>query len=414
MESAKHRFFIPFLPPDFSWETTSGKMRSEFESSNPSWVPAKLKDLLNEPQYASVMLATGVFFLMSILIHFPLNNSPQFYSDFLGSFWGRTTSSGLREVVVGIPYVTYMFEYPPICGLILWAGGWASQGNVYVFSIVEFGILLVVAVLVSHFTYQFIGYLGLNRNRQILYSVFAPSLLIYGAYNFDIVQTLFVVMSLYFFMARKQLKWSAAFLGLSVATKLSPAFLLPLFWQEIRSKNGRITYTVVMGAVVAALNVPFMIINFDTWLAGYTFLKNWGLEDSFLVWIFHNQAEWGLAKDISYGLLGLAVLSIYVLFRRRPLLVRSFMVLGAFILFSYIATPQMNLDLLPLFSLVPMIPLSLFYLFELADIGIIISWFHFQPNNVTPSVPQTFALLRQLYLAVILGILGFSKKLSKF
>src|SRR5574337_432412 len=42
----------------------------------------------------------------------PISNSPQYYSDFLDSFWARTTANGLREVVVGIPYVTYMFEYP--------------------------------------------------------------------------------------------------------------------------------------------------------------------------------------------------------------------------------------------------------------------------------------------------------------
>jgi hypothetical protein len=388
-------------------------MRSEFDSSNAGWVPAKLKDLLNDPQYTSIMLAAGVSFLVSILIHFPLNNSPQYYSDFLGSFWGRSTPGGLREVVVGIPYVTYVFEYPPICGLILWLGGWASQGNIYIFSIVEFGILLIVAVVMAHYVYQFTGYLGLNRNRQLLYSIFAPSLLLYGAYNFDIVQTLFVVMSLYFFMARKQLKLSAGFLGLAIATKLSPALLVPLFWQELRTRNERITFTVIMGAVVGALNVPFMIVNFNTWLAGYTFLKNWGLEDSFLVWIFNNQNSWGLAKDISYVLVGAAALCIYIFFRSKPLLVRSLMTLGAFILFSYIATPQMNLDLLPLLALVPMIPLSLFYLYELADIGIILFWFAFQPNNVTPSVPQAFALLRQIYLATMLVILGFSKKLAK-
>ena len=388
-------------------------MRSEFDDSKTGWVPTGLRDLLNDPQYTSFMLATGVFFLVSILIHFPLNNSPQFYSDFLGSFWGRTTSTGLREVVVGIPYVTYMFEYPPICGLILWAGGWASQGNVYIFSIVEFGILLVVALGITHFVYQFSGYLGLNRQRQLLYSIFAPSLLIYGAYNFDIVQTLFVVMSLYSFIALKKQKVSAVLLGLAVATKLSPALLLPLFWQELRTKNERISFTVIMGGVIGALNVPFMILNFNTWLAGYTFLKNWGLEDSFLVWIFNNNHNWGLAKDISYALVGASALCIYIFFRNKPLLVRSFMVLSAFILFSYIATPQMNLDLLPLFALVPMIPLSLFYLFELADVGMIVFWFAFQPNNVTPSVPQTFALLRQIYLGTILGILAFSKKLMK-
>ncbi len=388
-------------------------MRSEFESTNTGWIPARLKDLLNDPQYTSLMLATGVFFLVSILIHFPINNSPEFYSDFLGSFWGRTTPAGLREVVVGIPYVTYMFEYPPICGLILWLGGWTSGGNVYIFSIVEFGILLLIALFMSHFVYQFIGYLGLNRNRQLLYSVFTPSLLFYGAYNFDIVQTLFVVMSLYFFLARKQSKLSAGFLGLAVATKLSPVLLVPLFWQEIRTQRERISYSIIIGAVVAALNVPFMILNFNTWLAGYTFLKNWGLEDSFLVWIFNNQSAWEVAKLISYALIASSALCIYIFFRGKPLLVRSFLVLGSFILFSYIATPQMNLDLLPLFALVPMIPLSLFYLFELSDIGIILFWFAFQPNNTVPSVPQAFALLRQIYLGVILGILCFSKKLTK-
>jgi hypothetical protein len=387
-------------------------MKSDFdrEPSDSPWVPQKFRQLVNEPLYANIIMATGVFFLVSIIIHFPINSSPQFYSDFLGSFWGRMVgNSSVHEVVVGIPYITYMFEYPPICGLILWLGGWASGGSQTIFAAVEFGVLLLFTIMTSHIVYQFLGYLKLGHNRQLLFSVFAPSLLFYGAYNFDIVQTFFVVTSLYFFMARKNFKLSALSLGLAIATKLSPAILLPLFWQEIPNKKDRITYSAVMGGTVFALNIPFMIANFGTWLAGYEFLKNWGLEDSFIVWIFNNPDSWGFAKDVSYVLLGAATISVYVFFRHKPILVRAFMLLGMFILFSYIATPQMNLDLLPLFSLVPMIPLSLFYLYELTDTGIIVSWFAFQ-NSTLPGVPQTFALLRQIYLAVIIGILGFSKK----
>jgi hypothetical protein len=88
------------------------------------------------------------------------------------------------------------------------------------------------------------------------------------------------------------------------------------------------------------------------------------------------------------------------------------MVLAAFILFSYIATPQMNIDLLPLFALVPMIPMTLFYLFELANIGIIITWFQF-PNPTHQGVSQTFALIRQIYLAIIIAILGFSNTVTE-
>ena len=110
-------------------------------------------------------------------------------------------------------------------------------------------------------------------------------------------------------------------------------------------------------------------------------------------------------------LLIVSMLSIYIFFRSKPLMVRSFMVLAAFILFLYIATPQMNIDLLPLFALVPMIPMTLFYLFELANVGIIIAWFEF-PYPTHPGVAQTFALIRQIYLAIIIGILGFSNTVT--
>ncbi len=367
-----------------------------------------MKDLLDDPQYTTAILAAAVFFLISALIHFPFNNSPSYYSDIVDTFWYRTTPQQLHEVVVGIPYVTYVFEYPPICGLILWLGGWMSGGYIGVYAAVEFTVLLVFTMLTAHFVYQFMGYLGLSYNRQLIYSIFAPSLIFFGAYNFDIVQTFFVVLSLYFFIARSDWKWSAIALGFAISTKLSPALLIPLFWQELPDKKTRLFFLSYVGGIVGALNIPFMLANFNTWLAGYTYLKNWGLEDSFLIWIFKNPFS-QLAKDTSYALLVVSALSIYVFFRSKPLLVRSFMVLGSFVLFSYIATPQMNIDLLPLFALVPMIPLTLFYLLEIANAGIIVTWFEFA-NPTLPGVPQTFALIRQIYLAMIIGILGFSNK----
>jgi hypothetical protein len=380
-------------------------------STRSEWIPARLKALLDDPQYTTVILAAGVFFLISALIHFPFNNSPSYYSDIVDTFWYRTTPQQLHEVVVGIPYVTYQFEYPPICGLILWLGGWASGGNIGTYATVEFAVLFVFTILTAHYMYQFMGYLGLSYNRQLMYSIFAPSLIFYGAYNFDIVQTFFVVLSLYFFLARSNWKWSAIALGLAISTKLSPALLLPLFWQELPDNRTRLLFSSFVGGVVAALNVPFMVANFHVWLSGYTYLKNWGLEDSFLVWIFKNPFS-PLAKDTSYALLVISMLSIYIFFRSRPLLVRSFMVLGSFILFSYIATPQMNIDLLPLFALVPMIPMTLFYLFELANAGIIITWFEFS-NPTHEGVSQTFALIRQIYLAIIIAILGFSNTITE-
>jgi hypothetical protein len=380
-------------------------------SSTRAWIPSRLKELLDDPQYTTVILAAGVFFIMSAIIHFPFNNSPSYYSDIVDTFWFRMTSGNMHEVVVGIPYVTYMFEYPPICGLILWLGGWGSFGNEGLYAAIEFGVLFVFAIFTAHYLYLFMKQQGLNYNRQLVYSIFAPSIIFYGAYNYDIVQTFFVVVALYFFIARPNWKWSALALGLAISTKLSPALLLPLFWQELPNNRSRIMYSSIAGGVVAATNVPFMVASFSTWLAGYTYLKNWWLEDSFLVWVFRTPQSI-IAKDVSYVLLAISVLSIYLLFRSRPLLVRSFMILGAFILFSYIATPQMNIDLLPLFALVPMIPMSLFYLFEISNAGVIITWFEFK-NPTWPGIPQLFALIRQIYLAIIIVILGFSRSTTE-
>ena len=380
-------------------------------SASPTDFSRKLKDLLNDPQYTTVILAAAVFFLISAILHFPFNGTPSYYSDFVSTFWARSIGNSPHEVVVGIPYVTYMFEYPPICGLVIWLGGWASFGNVQIFAGVEFGVLLVFAILTAHYLFLFMKELGLSYNRQLIYSIFAPSIIFYGAYNFDIIQTSFVVIALYFFIARSHWNWSALALGLAVSTKLSPALLLPLFWQELPNNKARLIYSSIAGGVVAALNGPFMIANFGTWLEGYNYLSTWKLEDSFLVWIFEDPASI-VAKDISYALLAISVISIYLLFRSKPLLVRSFMVLSSFILFSYIATPQMNIDLLPLFALVPMIPLTLFYLFEISNVGIIISWFEYA-NPTWPGIPQLFALIRQIYLAIIIAVLGSSNAIAK-
>lgn len=349
------------------------------------------------------MLAATVAFLISALIHFPLQNSPTYYSDFVYSFWGRS------GILTGVPYVNYMFEYPPISGIVLWAGAWGSHGSEFVFLIIEYGILFAFMLFTAHVVYQFLKYLGLNHNRQLLFSIFVPSVIFYGAYNFDLIQSFFTVLCLYLFIARRRFWLSAIALGLAVATKTTPALLLPLFLQELGNTRMRVTFAAIAAGVVGAFNLPFAFANFNTWLQGYLYVKGWGLEDSFLVWLFPNPNSWVLAKDISLALMAGSALLIYTCFRSKPLLTRAFMVMVAFTLFSYIASPQMNIDLLPLFALVPLVPLSLFYLLEISDAAIILSWFEF-PNPTLPGVAQTFALIRQIYLAFVLGLLGFSKK----
>lgn len=362
-----------------------------------------LRTISIDPEYKMVMLSSCAFFALSALLHFPGRSGPPLYSDIIDAFWYQRP-----WILTGIPYVSYVFEYPPLCGLILWVGAWASGGNVNLYAAIEFGILFFFMLLLTHVLYKFMEGLGVEHNKQLIYVVFAPSFLIFGVYNFDIVQAALVVLALYMFVQARRVDASALALGLSIATKTAPLLLVPLFLQELKDWNARIRYLSLVVIVGLGMNLPFMLANFQTWLGGYEFIRNWGLEDTFLVWIFGNSSTWGQAKEVSLVLTVVASLTVYVLARRRPLIVRAFLIIGVFILFSYIATPQMNLDLLPFFALVPLVPYSIFLPFEILNVGIILTWFSFSDSNL-PGVPQAFALLRQVYLFFILVIVWTSK-----
>ena len=145
-----------------------------------------------------------------------------------------------------------------------------------IYAAVEFGVSFVFFLLLTHTTFQFLEFLNLGHTKQLIVSVFAPSVLIYGAYNYDMIQTFFVIAALYFFVARSKPESSAIFLGLAIATKLTPLFLIPIFWQELRGFGSRLRFTVIAAVAWAIMNVPFMVAHFGGWLYSYQFLANWG------------------------------------------------------------------------------------------------------------------------------------------
>ncbi len=354
-----------------------------------------------------IVAAVGVF-VASAIFHWPTFH---IYSDITTSFWNRTNSAGVPYLTYEIPYVGYVFEYPPVCGLVVWLGGWLSGGNLQVYAGVEFTILGIFFVLTANYLYKFLEKLGINQNLQFFFTLFVPSAFAFAAYNFDVIETFFIVLSLYLYLVTGNRKLSAAALGLAVATKLFPILLLPLFLQDIKQFRKKLDYALISIGVPLGLNVPFMFANYSRWLAGYLYLKNWGLEDSFLVWFFPNRASYPIAEAISAILILASCCSVYFLLRRQPLLLRSFLVIGCFVLLSYISPPQLNLDLLPFFALIPLISLPLFYTFEATNITFIALWDSFV-NPSLPGVVQAIALARQICLGCILAIVVLRRSVA--
>jgi hypothetical protein len=334
--------------------------------------------------------------LSGLLLSFVLHDSssvPNIYSD-IASFWGREwVQSGQ------FPYVSQSFEYPPISGMLLYVARVIGGDETGYYN--TFGVMSCIAGVVLAWSCWKIAK-KLGRELKPLY-LLLPSIVIYGIYNFDLFHAMFVMLSLLALLYGRKSS-SAVSLGLAISTKLVSAVVIPVFLIEIHNRREAARFLASVLGVVAAFNLPFMVVNFQSWLQTYTYLKAWGLEDAWFGWIFQSSAcaqsascaVWGYAKIFGFALMALLLLRVYTL--KIDVTTKTFLALTAYLLGTYIYAPQFNLLLIPLVAVLAVEHPSL-YLWDTFNVLIILTWF-VQPNPTLPwTLPQEFALLRAVMLA---------------
>jgi hypothetical protein len=333
---------------------------------------------------------------LSFMIHSPWSD-PNIYSD-IGSFWGRP------EIQRGlVPYFQWFFEYPPISGYIVYLS--RIIGGNYDGYYTAFGVMSLVAALVLAWScWRVAKVLGARLNPLYF---FLPSIIIYGIYNLDLFNALFIILSLQLFLENRK-EASAAALGLSIATKLVGGVLLPIYLLELKGNRTRLRYLLIAAAIVAFFYLPILFRNPNDLYQFYTYFRNWGLEDAWYIWIFQNPFS-TYAKWFGLALTGVLLLRVYTL--KVSLVPRVFLGLAAYLLGAYIYAPQFNLMLIPLVVVLAIDDPSL-YAWEVFNALIILTWFLPTPlpTSVCPSIPQscptlawtlpqTMALLRTASLA---------------
>jgi hypothetical protein len=348
---------------------------------------------------ASLGSALGAI-LLSAFLHSDFT-SPSLYSD-IASFWGRAWVSAGQ-----VPYsssATFL-EYPPISGLFLFAarvlGGVfaAPAGGLYNGYYDSFSVLsLGAAAVMAWSTWRLAKALGVQLNPVYF---LLPSMVIYGVYNFDLFDALFVVLCLQFFVEKRP-SVSAVFLGLAIATKGIAVVLLPLFLLELVGIRPRARYIAVSLATAAACFVPIAVVNFGFFHQFISYFATWGLEDAWYIWIFGGPFAPG-AKEFGYIVLALLLLRVYTL--RMPLVPRAFLALTAYLLGTYIYAPQFNVTLIPLIAVLG-VGTPVLYFFEVFNALIILTWFTVPATaNGGPTypwtLPQAMALLRSACLALL-------------
>jgi uncharacterized membrane protein len=276
-------------------------------------------------------------------------------------------------------------EYPVVSMYVMrvaaWVSGLAPGAGPYApFFFVNAAILMACAVLTAWGLWALVG-------RRALWFALAPSLLLTGTVNWDLLAVALSTWALVAYAARRE-EWTGVAIGAGAATKFFPAFVLvPLMVQGVHDRQPDRSVRILWWTAGSwlALNLPFAITAWDGWTEFFTF--NAARPPDF-------DSAWYIVADIwpsatlPVGTVNIAAAVLFVagvalcwwLKARVPGRLQPwtlvFPMVVVFLLTSKVYSPQYDLWLLPLFVLC--LPrLWTFVLFQVTDVAVYVTRFRF-------------------------------------
>jgi uncharacterized membrane protein len=243
-------------------------------------------------------------------------------------------------------------------------------------------ILALAAVAIAVSLYLMVG-------ARALYFALAPTLLVYGFMNWDLIAVALATLATLAFLDRRDAT-SGALLGAGTAAKLYPALLVvPFVLDRFRSRRevGGIHLMWAAFATWLALNLPFAIGGTSGWLEFFR-LNSARPPDWDSLWFIGCQRFPALALCDHIGLINILSLAVFSLLAiavwrmkaaRNPTFPRwtfGFPILVLFLITNKVYSPQYGLWLLPWFALT--LPgVRRFLAFEAADLAVFVTRFAF-------------------------------------
>lgn len=272
------------------------------------------------------------------------------------------------ELAKGMPYLESQIEYPVITGFFIFLM-WHLGKNLLGYAVLTGISLTLFAVITAIILYRLCGELGTGKQRLYWFFIFAPSLIIFGIYNWDIMAVMSMVLAIYCFNKGKYAP-SSLFLALGFNAKLFPAVLLPIMMAKADFRNAAKMLLVFL-AVFFALNGYFMINSFDVWKATYAFhaAREPNIDS---IWSFSKLGT-GTINMLSLTLFLASYFILVFNHKKYDLITLSFASLSLFLIFNKIFSPQYILWLLPFFVLSQNITRKSFYFLEAANMAVFFS-----------------------------------------
>ena len=349
-----------------------------------------------------------VGFTASFLLHFP-DWSHSIYSDLIGVYYRVYGGEGWYNSVhrFGFPYVDYMFEYPPVVG-VLWSVSTLPRmflpGDEAVYA--HYVLQALFTGLAAFYLGKDLLWLSDRLERRVpVYLLFLmPSFIVYSVYNWDIIAIALGIRGLRYFLEDRKLM-AGVFFGLALGTKVYPGLIVLAVLRE----RGRRALGALYFTIATSLALMFiMFIHPRGFMDFVSYHFNWIIEGSW--WLLLAR---GLDDRLIIGLAKLAmtlslVLALVPRIRggvEERIIIRSWLVITAPLLFSYVYSPQMNLMVIPLTMLLASPDLlAIIALQDLAAATVILTWFSSSDPLDKFSIPSIASYIKCLLLAVILAV----------
>ena len=303
-----------------------------------------------------------------------------------------------------IPYLERPVEYQPVIGFFIYIM-WLLGKNLLGYAIYTWIFLTAITIITTLQLYELTGALNAKKKRLLWFFIFAPSLVFFGVYNWDIIVVMFTVLAINSFY-KKQYTLASLFLGLGFNTKLFPILILPVMLLKTDYKQWfKILAVFVLAFLV--INSFFIINNFDVWKFTFTFHSSRQPNiDSY--WHLLNLGT-PAVNFLSFILIGLSYLLVIYFHKKYDFISLSFMAVLIFLIFNKIFSPQYMLWLLPFLVLIQPVKLLSFYLLEFANLGVFFtglyrildSWQYLLPISTALAIARTIILVYFLVAAII-------------
>lgn len=306
----------------------------------------------------------------------------------------------------GFAYLNKKIEYPVVIGIIIDFAGKIGR-SVAGYYVANAFLLIGIAVASTYVLQKLIEHYG--RGNIWRYWIFAPSMLMFGVYNWDLVAVFFSICALYA-IAKEKDYWAALWIAVGFSTKFFPAlFLIPLLLKQDNWK--KMGYLVgIFVAVAFALNGYFMLNAFDNWRYFFELnqIRNSNIDSIWTTMRFLFSPYLEAVPRINAvsfaffaGLYGWAMWR----FRKENTLKLCFLGVLAFLLTNKVFSPQYLLWLLPFFAIFELPKLRWFYLLEGVNLlagFIVLRWFLIERNVMYFYWSAPLVVVRHIILISVL------------